>query len=120
MILSRPSRISNSRPHQRVSLRVKNPLIQTDHIFVRKDEEKVLERLGQPEALHVILELHLFPSHVFNRRKRLARLGRVPNRRPHGPRNVTELLVTSDAVEDKYALDGFRAEEVCPVAGLET
>jgi hypothetical protein len=53
-------------PLERMGLRVEHPLIQANDVWLREEQVVVLERLGEPEALHLVLEHGLLAVDVVN------------------------------------------------------
>ena len=91
-------------------LRVKHPLVQADLVRRREQQVKVLERLGQPEALHVVRERGL-PGRGDVVDGAVA--GRHRRRRDDGLEHAPPLLlprrVARDAVHVPDGLYCFRA-----------
>jgi len=90
-------------------LRIQHPLIQTNHILRLKQQIKVLERLGEPKALHLVVQRGYFLRDVVD--GRVAVLGGrvLVDGDEHAPAGFAPVVVACDAVHVPYGLDGFGA-----------
>jgi len=92
-----------------MSFRVQNPLVQADHIRRRVQQVEVLEGLGKPEGLHLILLVGVGPPHVVDRAVASLSL-RVPNDGlKHLPALFLPRLIASDTIHVPYRLNGLRS-----------
>jgi hypothetical protein len=93
-------------------LSIQHPIIQTHNLLVLEQQIKVLERLGQPEALHRVLERGLGLGHVVD--GAIAVLGaRVPvHGLEHAPARGAPVRRARQPVHVPHGFDGFGAERV--------
>ena len=104
-------------PKQRMCLSIQHKGIKTDDIRLRKQQIEILQRLYQPEALHLVLQLDRLSSlsahsHIFDRSVGNVRLGVLANSEEHLPSPFQPYPVPCRTPEDEDGLNGFRAKEV--------
>lgn len=97
---------------------LQHEMIQADNVGLGVQQVEVLQRLGQPERLHLIDLRRRGIHHVVDSGVRDAR-GRVRlDGLEHVPAALGPVLLAGDAPEDEDGLDGLGAEEVSSVVGL--
>jgi hypothetical protein len=91
-------------------LGIQNPLIQAHNILRLKQQVKILQRLREPEALHLVVECRRQLCDVVNRRVAVLRR-RVPvNGKEHVPADFAPVHVAGNAVHVPYGFDCFGAK----------
>jgi hypothetical protein len=88
---------------------IQNVVVQANQIWLAKDQVEILERLGQPEALHAVCLTWLDLGHVVDGRICNVGFGGVLNAFEHLPSDILICLVTCDAVEDEDGFNGLRS-----------
>lgn len=96
-------------------LRVQHELIQVQNLGLTEDGIEVLQRLRQPETLHLILFPRLLGRHVVDLCARDLGLCMLFDLRKHAPGGVLEGFVAGQAIQDEDRLDGLGAQEVARV-----
>lgn len=96
---------SNAKDRNREHLQ--NIVVQTDQIRLAKNKVEVLERLGQPEALHTVRLGWYGLGHIVNCRIGEVGLGGILYALKHFPSDIVIFLVSCDAVEDENGFNGF-------------
>jgi hypothetical protein len=90
-----------------MGLRVQHPLIKADEIRLREKQVVVLERLGEPEALHFVAQARLLLHHIVDRTVGDLGTSGLDRGLEHTPAFVHPRGVASDAVHVPHRLDGF-------------
>ncbi len=96
-------------------LRVEHELVQVQDLGLAEDGVEVLQRLRQPEALHLVVLARLLGRHVVDLCARDRGLGMLFDLRKHAPGGVLEGFVAGQAVQDEDRFDGFGAQDVARV-----
>ena len=104
-------------------LSIQHPLPQIQHPRLLEDEVSILQRLGEPKALHPVIQIPLpflpifrILAHVLDTRVAdLGARGGVDGAE-HRPRGVGVFEVAGQAPEDEERFHGFGAEDVAGVA----
>jgi len=81
--------------------------IQADMIGLGKYKIQILERLSEPEALHLVRVFRDGSAHVLDSRVAVLGACRLFDVLEHAPRGFLQGLVTCDSVHDEDGLDGF-------------
>lgn len=115
--LSFSIKASSRRASERMRLGVENPFIQTNNIRLRKQKIIILERLCDPETLHLVLQNGSFGSHVGDSAVGILGAGGLDDGLPHGPTLVHPRWVSGDSVHVPHGFDGFGSIQVL-VEGL--
>lgn len=97
------------RPLKRMRLGIQHPLIQTDDVGLREEQVVVLERLGEPEALHLVLQAGLGLRDVVDGAVGKLGAGGLDGGLEHAPALVHPFGVAGDAVHVPYGFYGFGA-----------
>lgn len=92
-----------------MSLGVEDPLVEADEVGLGEEEVVVLERLGDPEALHLVLDVGGRGEDVVDGAVGELGAGGGDGGLEHLPALVHPGGVAGDAVHVPYGLDGFRA-----------
>lgn len=96
-------------------LRIQHKLIQIQHPRLTKHRIKILQRLRQPKALHLILLPRLLSHHVLDLCVRDLCPRIFLDIQKQFPGSVLQGFVAGQAVQDEDRLDGFGAQEVARV-----
>lgn len=103
----------STRPLKRMCLSIQHPFIQADNIRRRIQEIEVLERLREPETLHLIHVARDLGVDVVDGRVAEFRRGGSDDGLEHLPALVLPDLVTGDTVHVPDGFDGFGSGVLC-------
>lgn len=90
-------------------LGIQNPIIQTNNILLRKQQIKVLERLREPETLHLVAKRRFRSCDVVDGAVAVERRRVFIDGLEHAPAGFAPFGVAGYAVHVPYGFDGFGA-----------
>ena len=90
---------------------LQNIVIQTDVVWLGENQVQILESLGQPETLHLVLLSRHGLTYIEDLGVAVLGARGLVDALEHAPCNVLQGLVSSNAVHDEDGLEGLRSEE---------
>lgn len=94
-----------------MGLRVEHPLVQANDARLREQQVVVLERLGEPKALHLVLESRLLAVDVVDGAIGYPGARGAGGGLEHLPALFHPRGVAGDAVHVPYRFDSFRSNK---------
>lgn len=88
-------------------LRIQNIFIQTDQIWFREYQVKVLESLRQPERLHSVRLGRIWHSTIVEGGMCYVCLRTADDVVEHFPCPVLQRTISGDSIQNEYGFDGF-------------